>query len=287
MNVTTVGRGNIGGGLARLWERAGHDVTTLGQRGRRRVRRGRRARGGAVGGDLRDALAKVTGLDGKTAIDATNAFAGPQRRASSRSRTRSRRTTNGPVAKAFNANFAVLYDQIARAARSPGCLYAADDEAREVTEQLIRDAGYEPVSAGGLENARALEDFVPGLLGKIGQRLLPLRAAGRALAREQRQLHAVGRLDARVAVAPGRRHRRCDLLAARVHEPPRRLVAVGHLEREPDRSGHSTSDLDRRPRAVPGARRAARASLGLLPARRPSRSSELQSATCSSPSASR
>jgi predicted dinucleotide-binding enzyme len=38
-----------------------------------------------------------------------------------------------------------------------------------VTERLIRDAGYEPVSAGGLENARALEDFVPGLLGKIGR----------------------------------------------------------------------------------------------------------------------
>jgi predicted dinucleotide-binding enzyme len=37
----------------------------------------------------------------------------------------------------------------------PGCLYAADEEAREVTEQLIRDAGYEPVSLGGLESARA------------------------------------------------------------------------------------------------------------------------------------
>ena len=65
----------------------------------------------------------------------------------------------------------------------PSCLYAADDEAREVTEQLIRDAGYEPVSLGGLENARALEDFVPGVLGEDRGRpnLLPLRAAGGAL----------------------------------------------------------------------------------------------------------
>jgi predicted dinucleotide-binding enzyme len=39
--------------------------------------------------------------------------------------------------------------------------------AREVAEQLIRDAGYEPVSVHELENARALEDFVPGVLGKI------------------------------------------------------------------------------------------------------------------------
>ena len=51
----------------------------------------------------------------------------------------------------------------------PSCLYAADDDAREVTEQLIRDAGYEPVGLGGLENARALEDFVPGVFAKAGQ----------------------------------------------------------------------------------------------------------------------
>jgi predicted dinucleotide-binding enzyme len=49
----------------------------------------------------------------------------------------------------------------------PSCLYAADDEAREVTERLIRDAGYEPVNLGGLESARALEDFVTGLFLKI------------------------------------------------------------------------------------------------------------------------
>jgi 8-hydroxy-5-deazaflavin:NADPH oxidoreductase len=45
----------------------------------------------------------------------------------------------------------------------------ADGEAREVTEQLISDAGYEAVSVGGLENARVLEDFVPGVFAKIGQ----------------------------------------------------------------------------------------------------------------------
>jgi predicted dinucleotide-binding enzyme len=63
----------------------------------------------------------------------------------------------------------VLYDQIGEARARPSCLYAADEEAREVTEQLIRDAGYEPVSVGGLENARALEDFVPGVFAKIGR----------------------------------------------------------------------------------------------------------------------
>jgi predicted dinucleotide-binding enzyme len=77
--------------------------------------------------------------------------------------------TNAPIAKAFNANFATLYDRIGEQRVRPGCLYAADEEARDVTEQLIRDAGYEPVSVGGIENARALEDFVPGVFAKIGQ----------------------------------------------------------------------------------------------------------------------
>jgi 8-hydroxy-5-deazaflavin:NADPH oxidoreductase len=63
----------------------------------------------------------------------------------------------------------VLYERIGEQRVRPSCLYAADDEAREVTEQLIRDAGYEPASIGGLENARALEDFVTGVLLKVGR----------------------------------------------------------------------------------------------------------------------
>lgn len=33
MDITVIGRGNIGGGLADLWERAGHRVTRLGRGG--------------------------------------------------------------------------------------------------------------------------------------------------------------------------------------------------------------------------------------------------------------
>jgi hypothetical protein len=75
VKITTIGKGNIGGGLARRWERAGHDVTTLGSEG-----------GDALDADvvvvavpsgaLSDALGKVSGLDGKTTIDTVNAFAG-------------------------------------------------------------------------------------------------------------------------------------------------------------------------------------------------------------------
>ena len=33
MRITVLGDGNVGGGLADLWERAGHDVTRLGREG--------------------------------------------------------------------------------------------------------------------------------------------------------------------------------------------------------------------------------------------------------------
>jgi 8-hydroxy-5-deazaflavin:NADPH oxidoreductase len=167
MKITTVGRGNIGGGLAGLWERAGHEVTTLGGDG-----------GDASSADvvlvavpsdaISDALGKVSGLEGKIAIDATNAFHGRDEEFESLA-YEVRARTNGPVAKAFNANFARLYDQIEAQRARPSCLYAADDEAVGAAEQLISDAGYDPVGLGGLEHARALEDFVTGVLGKIGR----------------------------------------------------------------------------------------------------------------------
>jgi predicted dinucleotide-binding enzyme len=77
--------------------------------------------------------------------------------------------TGGPVAKAFNANFANLYDRLGEAKSRPSMVYAADDDAREVTKLLIQDAGYDPVSAGGLENARAVEDFLGVIFAVAGQ----------------------------------------------------------------------------------------------------------------------
>jgi predicted dinucleotide-binding enzyme len=167
MKITTIGRGNIGGGLARLWQEAGHDVTTLGRDG-----------GDASDADvvfvavpsasISEALAKVTGIEGKVAVDAANAFGGRNEEYESFAHE-VKAHTNGPVGKAFNANFAVLYDKVREQRVRPSCLYAADDEAVEATEQLIRDAGYDPVSVGGLENARALEDFVLGVFANVGQ----------------------------------------------------------------------------------------------------------------------
>ena len=165
MNITTIGKGNIGGGLGARWRKAGHEVQELGREG-----------GDASGADvvlvavpsgaIADALGKVSGVQGKVAIDATNAFAGRNEEFPSLAHE-VQSITGGPVAKAFNLNFARLYDKIDEQPERPGMLYAADDDAREVTEQLIRDAGYEPVFAGGLGNARPLEDFLQVVMGIV------------------------------------------------------------------------------------------------------------------------
>ena len=166
MQITTVGRGNVGGGLAMLWEQAGHDVSALGSDG-----------GDASGADvvlvavpsaaISDALGRVSGIEGKVAIDATNALDGRSEEFESLAHE-VQSIVGGPTAKAFNINFAALYDRVGDQRARPSNLYAADDEAREVTEQLIRDAGYDPVYVGGLDKARALEDHI-GLVFAINQ----------------------------------------------------------------------------------------------------------------------
>jgi predicted dinucleotide-binding enzyme len=167
MKVAAVGRGNIGGGLADLWEKAGHQVSRLGREG-----------GDVSGADalllavpgrsIADALGKLTGLGGQTTIDATNLVdaSPPEGFASNAEFAKSK--IGGPTAKSFNLNFAVLLDRIADERTPPGNIWAGDEGARDVVEQLNRDAGYEPIYAGGLENAAVLESSI-GLMFAIAR----------------------------------------------------------------------------------------------------------------------
>ena len=160
-----VGRGNVGGGLADLWERAGHDVTRMGKDGGD-VSNAEAVLVAVPGATIQDAFETVRGWDGKTVIDATNLFGAepPEGFASNAEFVKSK--TNGPTAKAFNLNFAKLYGQLGSAESPPGNIWSGDAEARGVVEQLNRDAGYEPVYAGGLEKAAAQEAAM-GLFGAL------------------------------------------------------------------------------------------------------------------------
>jgi hypothetical protein len=166
MKITVIGRGNIGGGLGQLWRAAGHDVQELG-------RDGGDASGAEVllvavpGPAIADALSRVSGTSGKVTIDATNAVRGRNEAFESNAHE-VRSIVGGPTAKAFNLNFARVFDEIPKQRVRPSNIYAADDDARDVTEQLTRDAGYDPVYAGGLDKARLLEESL-ALLFAVNQ----------------------------------------------------------------------------------------------------------------------
>jgi 8-hydroxy-5-deazaflavin:NADPH oxidoreductase len=120
VKIAVVGKGNVGGGLAERWEKAGHDVQRLG----------------------RDGFASnAEFIKSKTA---------------------------GPTAKSFNINFAAIYDRIDAAGARPGNLWCGDEEARAAVERLNRDAGFDPIYAGGLENA-ALQESMLRLVFAINQ----------------------------------------------------------------------------------------------------------------------
>jgi predicted dinucleotide-binding enzyme len=108
---------------------------------------------------IASALAGVSGIEGKPVIDATNAVRGRNEQFESNAHE-VRSIVGGPTAKAFNLNFARVYDEIDAQRVRPSNLFCAEDEAREVTERLTRDAGYDPVYAGGLDKARMLEDHL-------------------------------------------------------------------------------------------------------------------------------
>src|SRR5215210_9300838 len=111
MKIAVIGRGNVGGGLADLWEEAGHEVTRIGREGGE-VSDAEVVVVAVPGGTIAEALDKVQGMGGKTVIDATNLWGvdPPAGFSSNAQYVKSR--TNGPTAKSFNTNFASLYDRI-------------------------------------------------------------------------------------------------------------------------------------------------------------------------------
>jgi predicted dinucleotide-binding enzyme len=137
MKIATIGRGNVGGGLADLWEKAGHDVHRLGSDG------GDVAEAEAVllavpSGAIGDALERVSGLEGTTLIDATNIFEGERPGGLDSLAAYVKQTSGANVAKAFNTVFAALYDEVPKQRVPPSCLYCGEDAAKETTAACPR-----------------------------------------------------------------------------------------------------------------------------------------------------
>ncbi|WP_228563603.1 hypothetical protein [Catenulispora rubra] len=171
LKITVIGRGRVGGGLAQLWRRAGHEVTGLGRDG------GDASDADVVvvsvpGPAIAAALAGVTGLAGKPTIDTCNIYG--ERPTGHPSLTlQIKDIIGGPTAKSFSTNFASAYDEISKQRVTPTNLFAAEPEVRALTERLIIEAGYEPVFVGDIDpGARLLEDG-SGLTRAIAAELGP------------------------------------------------------------------------------------------------------------------
>lgn len=167
MRIAVYGTGNVGGGLADLWERKGHQVSRIGREG------GDVSQAEVIvlaipGDKLSEALDKLKGIQGKTVIDATNLIKTKAPGGFSSNAEFVKSKTKGPTAKSFNINFASLYGQLGAAHMKPSNLWSGDEEARATVEQLSRDAGYDPVFMGPLSNS-ALQESMIGPVFAIAQ----------------------------------------------------------------------------------------------------------------------
>lgn len=184
MKVATIGRGKVGGGLARLWRAAGHEVEEIGRDG-----------GDVAGADavllavpapaIEDAMARMSGFGDVPLIDATNLVG--REAGGLRLGRRVREVTDG------RSGCEGVQRELRRALRPAGRGagdaehgYAADEEARAVTAQLIRDGLRARLRRRPLRGARGgglRRRHLRGHAGRHEQVRVPLRAARVAVRR--------------------------------------------------------------------------------------------------------
>jgi predicted dinucleotide-binding enzyme len=163
VKIAVLGAGNVGSGLARLFERAGHEV---------RVSTRETVAETAAFGELVvlavpataaiGALAEAGSLAGKVLVDATN----PLGEGAATNADIVRAAPGARVVKAFNTLFAGTYNELAGFDIPPSHVYCGDDRAaKELVAQLLHDIGLEPVDAGGLDVAPSLEAFALMMIG--------------------------------------------------------------------------------------------------------------------------
>jgi 8-hydroxy-5-deazaflavin:NADPH oxidoreductase len=185
LKIGIIGTGRIGGNLATLWARAGHELVissrhpeeleqlarSLGPKVRAATPREAAVFGDVIlisvpymavpeiGRDLRGALA------GKVVLDTGNPY--PQRDGAMAEEARRKGTgvasaeflPGTRIVRAFNAiNYNDLKSEAHRAAPRVAIPLAGDDaEALAIAERLVRDAGFEPVVVGPLSRAREFD----------------------------------------------------------------------------------------------------------------------------------
>jgi|SRR6187200_1373253 predicted dinucleotide-binding enzyme len=159
MKIGSIGKGNVGGALTRLWQQAGHNVRAG---GREDSVADVAAHGDvvllAVDAEAVEEVVQAAGpLDGKVLIDATNDI---DAKFGSLAGRVAELAPGAKVVKAFNATFAPVFDAAAQLDPPANLVLCGDDEgAKETVSGLIRDIGMTPVDVGGLDQAANVEAF--------------------------------------------------------------------------------------------------------------------------------
>jgi hypothetical protein len=188
MRVGILGSGLMGGKLGTLFARAGHDVVFSYARSEQKLRKlakdaGRNARAGTPAEAAREAealllavhwsriddvLDQAGDLSGKVVVTCSlpmnaNDTGLVVAHSSSGAEVLASKVPRAKVVAAFGTvPSEVLFDvfEARRKAKRPSMIYCGDDDAaKEVTAELVRDVGFEPVDAGPLRIARYTEPF--------------------------------------------------------------------------------------------------------------------------------
>jgi len=169
VRIAILGAGHVGSTLGRLWHAAGHDVTfaardaarprtlaaELGERAHAASAADAVAGAEAVlvavpGPAVTDVLQAAGPLDGRVMIDAANSF----RQQQVTLRSLADAFPRARWVRAFNSlSASIMADDNHR--EPPWVVFlSGDEEAKPVVAQLIRDAGFDPVDLGGIDDSR-------------------------------------------------------------------------------------------------------------------------------------
>jgi 8-hydroxy-5-deazaflavin:NADPH oxidoreductase len=169
VRIAILGTGHVGSTLGRLWHAAGHDVTFAARDAARpqalAAELGERAHAASVadavtgaevvlmaipGPAVTDVLQAAGPLDGRVMIDAANSF----RQQQVTLRSLADAFPRARWVRAFNSlSASIMADDNHR--KPPWVMFlSGDEEAKPIVAQLIRDAGFDPVDLGGIDDSR-------------------------------------------------------------------------------------------------------------------------------------
>jgi len=183
MRIGILGAGTMGTALARAFARNSHRVLLASRERSRALAAAARAGGGVEGAlpaeavsfadvavlatrwqDTEAMLGRAGSFSGRVLVDATNpeaaeGYALAVGHTTSGAEEIARWARDARVVKAFNAVYAEVLEAgpVFGSERASLFYCGGDVEAKEVVARLASEFGFDPVDAGGLENARLLE----------------------------------------------------------------------------------------------------------------------------------